>query len=189
MASYTLKVIHNGQTEQMLLANNHGARVRAEKNTQYQLFDENGRLIEQPLVEQIGNDLWVYAKESDGMPELVLQDFVNQSPIWDWQQVVQSGNSLMTGGGDVAAATLPETVAAVKASQVASTSAAGLSGGQVAALAGLAALGVGAAVAGGGGGSDKANETNASNTPTAPSNPATPSNPTAPSNPATPNTQ
>ncbi|SOD69311.1 hypothetical protein SAMN02746062_01617 [Alysiella filiformis DSM 16848] len=129
MANYTLRITQNGQSKSGQLTDNGRAQLQAERNTEYQIYDEQGQLITHPVVERSGDNLLVYAnKEKDGEPELILIDYYDKNPVQNMDYVADAGNTLMTSDKAIAAVPLfaSEVAAAVGSALVAGVTAVAL---------------------------------------------------------------
>ncbi|WP_199903428.1 Ig-like domain-containing protein [Neisseria wadsworthii] len=81
MTHYKLNITHNGQTESITLTSDQPLSLPAQPDTVYQIFDEQGKLIAQPEVQLVNEDLWVHLNSNtDGLPDLILQNYQNIYP-------------------------------------------------------------------------------------------------------------
>ncbi|WP_208605820.1 hypothetical protein, partial [Rodentibacter genomosp. 1] len=75
----SLRVVHHGEVIEITLSTTETLHLAAQPDTQYQLFDENGQLIQEVKSELIDGDLKIYV-EGD-TPNLILDNYQSAYPI------------------------------------------------------------------------------------------------------------
>lgn len=153
MASYTLNIIRNGQTEIIVLEDGKTITLATQTNTQYQLVDEQGNIVAKPDTTLVNQDLWVFLdNHPDETPHLILQNYQSNFPVQDSKYLSHLNSTFATAANDIV---FPETET-IKAQEI--TIGSSLSSTQIgigAALLGATALGLAAS-----GGSSNGGEQN-----------------------------
>ncbi|QIM67782.1 hypothetical protein A4G16_10645 [Mannheimia granulomatis] len=142
MSQYTIKVITKAAENSIPLTHSSNtAKIQAQENAKYQIFDEQGELIVNPKVEKINEDDLAVYLDNSSEPSFILEDYYSVYPIEDSAYLAEISASLATSSREAPF---------VLASEVAS---AGLTSKILYGLGAAALIGGALALSGGSGGS------------------------------------
>ncbi|QLB18247.1 Ig-like domain-containing protein [Mannheimia granulomatis] len=142
MSQYTIKVItKTAENSIPLTHSSNTAKIQAQENAKYQIFNEQGELIVNPKVEKINEDDLAVYLDNSSEPSFILEDYYSVYPIEDSAYLAVISASLATSSREAPF---------VLASEVAS---AGLTSKILYGLGAAALIGGALALSGGNGGS------------------------------------
>lgn len=142
MSQYTIKVItKTAENSVPLTHGSNTAKIQAQENAKYQIFNEQGELIVNPKVEKINEDDLAVYLDNSSEPSFILEDYYSVYPIEDSAYLAEISASLATSSREAPF---------VLASEVAS---AGLTSKILYGLGAAALIGGALALSGGSGGS------------------------------------
>ncbi|EXI62878.1 hypothetical protein [Mannheimia granulomatis] len=142
MSQYTIKVItKTAENSIPLTHSSNTAKIQAQENAKYQIFNEQGELIVNPKVEKINEDDLAVYLDNSSEPSFILEDYYSVYPIEDSAYLAEISASLATSSREAPF---------VLASEVAS---AGLTSKILYGLGAAALIGGALALSGGNGGS------------------------------------
>ncbi|HGO5824533.1 TPA: hypothetical protein ACK3JW_002252, partial [Mannheimia haemolytica] len=134
MKSYQLKVTTKAGVKVHKLSTANRLTIDTDKNTKYEILDENGNLVNFNAQEWEGNDLAV-SLESSTAPNVILKDYFDNYPIEDKAYLAEIAASLATGSEEYPFILATEVTGSTLSSSTLLYGAAGL-----ATIGGLAAL-------------------------------------------------
>ncbi|MGX2957428.1 hypothetical protein ACWIYZ_10115, partial [Ursidibacter arcticus] len=100
MSVYRLKVTTKTSEKTVVLSQNQTVKIPAEDNTKYQIFNEQGELVnELKAIELNQEDIGIYL-EGAKEPSLILENYYSHYPIDNPQYLSDISASLATGSKD-----------------------------------------------------------------------------------------
>ncbi len=80
--AHTLNIIKGGKTlNSLIVGRKQYATVPVKGDTQFQIIDEQGKLVSHPKVKMHGKDLWVFLEEGGTQPDIILENYAAFKPV------------------------------------------------------------------------------------------------------------